>query len=43
MIEREENVMPIVPAGNSLGDMILGEEDNVYGKKDGSACWQRMR
>ena len=33
MIEREENVMPIVPAGNSLGDMILGEEDNVYGKK----------
>lgn len=33
MIEREENVMPIVPAGNSLGDMILGEEDNVYGKR----------
>ena len=28
IIEREENVMPIVPPGNSLEDMILESEDN---------------
>ncbi len=28
IIEREENVMPIVPPGNSLDDMILESEDN---------------
>lgn len=28
IIEREENVMPIVPPGNALGDMILESEDN---------------
>lgn len=28
VIEREENVLPIVPPGNSLSDMILGDADN---------------
>ncbi len=28
IIEREENVMPIVPPGNALDDMILEREDN---------------
>lgn len=28
IIEREENVMPIVPPGNALNDMILEREDN---------------
>lgn len=28
IIEREENVMPIVPPGNALEDMILEREDN---------------
>ncbi len=28
IIEREENVMPIVPPGNALDDMILESEDN---------------
>lgn len=28
IIEREENVMPMVPPGNSLEDMILESEDN---------------
>lgn len=28
IIDREINVMPIVPPGNSLSDMILGREEN---------------
>ena len=28
IIEPEENVMPIVPPGNALDDMILESEDN---------------
>ena len=28
IIEPEENVMPIVPPGNALEDMILESEDN---------------
>lgn len=28
IIERERNVMPIVPPGNALGDMILEKEEN---------------
>lgn len=29
LIEREENVFPIVPPGNSLNDMVLGGEDTI--------------
>ena len=28
IIDREINVMPIVPPGNALSDMILGREEN---------------
>ena len=28
IIDREENVMPIVPPGNALNDMMLEWEDN---------------
>ncbi len=33
IIDREENVMPIVPPGNALDEMILESEDSWYEKK----------
>ena len=38
IIDRETNVMPIVPPGNSLNDMIL---ERKTGMMNSSPCWNQ--